>query len=209
MEKYIKVLEYLLGHPEIYSIEQSSKEVDVRILQELYQRGLIEAIDTSDPQGISFMNPKINMAGREWLSEKSLQLSKSSDTRLERLKSLKKSRGDINAFKKHDEFLLWSDSIAPLLEFDDKLHNSFIKNSNLVKVQYNMGIDHRNSLGETIGLVNQAIIKLELEPENEDQNLDENNSDIQFPDKITIKWLYQHAPLGWWGSLLGLLITAF
>lgn len=124
-----------------------------------------------------------------------------------RLRVLKKTRGDVKAFANHDEFLPWSDSVSPLLEFDEALHKKFLFWSNHVKSAHRSGRDHHDALGEAIGIVNQAIIKLELpctvtkEPENK--------NNLPYPDKVTLKWLQQHAPFSLWVLLAGIITSAF
>ncbi len=128
---------------------------------------------------------------------------------LSRLKELQKVRGDTNAFASHDEFLPWSDSVAPLLEFDEALYKKFVFWSDHVKSAYRMGREHYDALGESIGVVNQAITKLELQPEQKPTEKEANANEIPYPQKFTLKWLYQHAPVGLWGWFLGLLFAAF
>ena len=106
---------------------------------------------------------------------------------LHRLKDLQKVRGDTSAFANHDEFLPWSDSVTPLLEFDEALHKKFIFWSDHVKSAYRMGREHHDALGESIGVVNQAIIKLELQPENEPVEKEEQVKEIPYPQKFTLK----------------------
>ncbi|MCW8934733.1 MAG: hypothetical protein OQK98_08415 [Gammaproteobacteria bacterium] len=128
---------------------------------------------------------------------------------LGKLKVLQKVRGDTNAFANHDEFLPWSDSVTPLLEFDEALHKKFIFWSDHVKSAYRMGREHQDALGECIGVMNQAVIKLELQPENETPKENEKIKEIPYPSKFTLKWLYQHAPISLWGWFVGLLLSAF
>ena len=128
---------------------------------------------------------------------------------LDRLKDLQKVRGDTTAFANYDEFLPWSDSVTPLLEFDKALHEKFIFWSDHVKSAYRMGREHHDALGESIGVVNQAITKLELQPEKEQAAQESQSKEIPYPQKFTLKWIYQHAPLSFWGWFFGLLLAAF
>ena len=126
---------------------------------------------------------------------------------LSRLKEYQKVRGDINAFANHDEFLPWSDSVSPLLEFDEALHNKFIFWIDHVKSAVRRGREHHDALGEAIGVVNQAITKLEIQTDKEQAFVDEKN--VTYPEKVTLKWLYQHAPVSSWAWLAGVIISAF
>ena len=126
---------------------------------------------------------------------------------LKRLKELQKTRGDVKAFAHHDEFLPWSDSVSPLLEFDEALHKKFIFWSDHVKAAYRAGREHHDALGESIGVVNQAIIKLELPAS--DAQKSNTKADLPYPDKVTLKWLQQHAPISLWVLLAGLMASSF
>lgn len=128
---------------------------------------------------------------------------------LSRLKELQKVRGDTNTFANHDEFLSWSDSVSPLLEIDEALYNKFIFWSDHVKSSYRMGHDHHDALGESIGVVNQAITKLELQAEKKPTEKETSTNEILYPQKLTLRWLYQHAPISLWGWLCGLLFATF
>ncbi len=35
------------------------------------------------------------------------------------------------------------------------------------------------------------------------------HKNIKYPDKITLKWLFQYVPWTFWAGLIGLLISAF
>lgn len=133
-----------------------------------------------------------------------------SDNILSRLKKLQKKRGDVDAFANHDEFLPWSDSVLPLLEFDAQLYQNFRYWSDHVKLAYRMRKDHHEALGESIGVVNQAITKLELQSNLKDVEEASYEVDkIEYPPKFTLKWLYQHAPISLWLGLGSILITTF
>jgi len=72
-----------------------------------------------------------------------------------------------------------------------------------------MGRENRDALSECIGIVNQAILKLELNPlvENDKEIIE--GSDVEYPNKVTLKWLYLYVPWTFWVWLIGLLISAF
>jgi hypothetical protein len=128
---------------------------------------------------------------------------------LNSLRRLSKKRGDITAFTDHDEFLPWSDDVSPLLEFDEALYKKFDFWSRHVKSAYKMGREtHHEALGECIGVVNQAITKLEL-PSTEIPTDKPEVKDIEYPNKVTLKWLYRYVPWTFWAWLVGLLISAF
>lgn len=49
-------------------MSESSGEVDVRILKELYDIGYVEAADACSDDGLCYLGPRITMLGREWLA---------------------------------------------------------------------------------------------------------------------------------------------
>ncbi|TCT64569.1 hypothetical protein [Vibrio crassostreae] len=132
------------------------------------------------------------------------------DKNLTELRKLQKVRGDLSAFSCHDEFLPWADEVPPLLEFDRPLYEKFIFWSKHVKSAYRMGRPHHDALGECIGIVNQAVKKLELAPTLfEEANSNKPIENLKYPEKVTLKWLYQHVPWGVWSGLLALLVASF
>jgi len=124
---------------------------------------------------------------------------------LAKLKELQKARGDTNAFASHDEFLPWSDNVAALLTFDEKLLTKFNYHVKHIKTSIRHGFEHRESLGEAIGILNQAILKLETIPIQKTIN----KKEIEYPKEITAKWLFQYVPVSFWVAFIGLLITVF
>jgi len=128
---------------------------------------------------------------------------------LGRLKKLQRNRSDTNAFANYDEFLPWSDSVSPLLEFDDVIHERFIFWTNHVKSAHRSGREHHDALGEAIGLVNQAITKLELQPQARQSKDKKISEQLKYPNKVTLKWLHHNVHWTLWAWLLGLLISAF
>jgi hypothetical protein len=126
---------------------------------------------------------------------------------LSKLKKLQKVRGDDSAFADHNDFLKWSDSVSPLLEFDGPVHKDFLFWSRHVKSAHSMGNDHPEAISESIGIVNQAITKLTVSGRPSQTNIEA--PEVPFPEKLTIRWLYKHAPLSWWAWFAGLLISTF
>jgi hypothetical protein len=132
---------------------------------------------------------------------------------LTKLKELSKKRGDTSAFANHDEFLPWSDEVIPLLEFDKKLQDRFVFWSNHVKSANARRHDtHHEALGECIGLVNQAISKLQMQKnETYFKVSTPKKTELDLPEKITLNWLYQHASWKFWVGLFftgGTIFTA-
>ncbi len=62
-------------------------------------------------------------------------------------------------------------------------------------------------LADDAGVVNQAITRLEIQTDKEQAFVDEKN--VTYPEKVTLKWLYQHAPVSSWEWLAGIIISVF
>ncbi|GGP62983.1 hypothetical protein [Shewanella saliphila] len=83
MDKFVETLNYLERNDNLSSIDESSTEIRVEIFKELYENGLVNAIDCCSKTGLSYLEPRINMSGRQWLIEqttsKTIQHSVSSE----------------------------------------------------------------------------------------------------------------------------------
>jgi exoribonuclease II len=69
MQAYIITLKALASNQNISQIDETS-EIDVSIVKQLFERGLIDAIDMSDLEGNCYADPRININGAEWLESK-------------------------------------------------------------------------------------------------------------------------------------------
>ncbi|MGR5218768.1 hypothetical protein ACPV4B_00870 [Vibrio parahaemolyticus] len=67
MKEYIDTLNALIKNPAIERVDELTEEVDVHLVKDLHARGFIDAIDFSNKSGLGFLNPKVNIRGREWL----------------------------------------------------------------------------------------------------------------------------------------------
>jgi len=67
MDKFIKALKFLDSNPHIENIDESTPNIDVTIIKQLYDHQLIDVIDCSSKSGLSFLEPRINLNGYEWL----------------------------------------------------------------------------------------------------------------------------------------------
>lgn len=68
MDEHSSLLRYLITNPNISIVNESSSEVDVRILKELLDIGYVEAADACSDDGLCYLEPRITMQGREWLA---------------------------------------------------------------------------------------------------------------------------------------------
>ena len=69
MKKHIDALQHLISNPDIVRVDKSS-ELDFLIVQQLYNQGLIDADEDKTYGGPALDNPKVNLAGLEWLESK-------------------------------------------------------------------------------------------------------------------------------------------
>ena len=132
---------------------------------------------------------------------------------LAELKTIRHERGANSPFKDHTDFLRWSDKAEPLLAFHPGFTEEFKGSVNAAKNL--LGWEESKYVGainNAIGVVNKAITLLEtqsvsleavaLAPEVQPRPL-------AAPDKITIKWLYEHVPLPFVVGGVGALAAAF
>lgn len=68
MDEHASLLRYLISNPNVSKVSESSKDADVRIIKELYDRGHVEAADACSDDGLCYLEPRITMQGREWLA---------------------------------------------------------------------------------------------------------------------------------------------
>jgi len=86
---------------------------------------------------------------------------------LDKLKSLQKDRGEDSApFADHLEYMKWVDEVSPLLSFDKDLKSKFDKRALSADVSSKIGSpkDSTGSKNATVGMLNQAITMLEIQP---------------------------------------------
>ncbi|MEM6772829.1 MAG: hypothetical protein AAF597_19785 [Bacteroidota bacterium] len=126
---------------------------------------------------------------------------------LDQLKALQKNRGDLHSFSSYEDFLVWSDSVAPLLAFNEEFYAKFEFWTDKVKSAHRRGRSNSDGIGEAVGIVNQTIVHLELGLTQGTRTQETN--ELEFPQKVTVQWLIQHAPVSLWLYLIGLLFTAF
>ncbi|HEY9826483.1 MAG TPA: hypothetical protein V6D19_13640 [Stenomitos sp.] len=81
---------------------------------------------------------------------------------LSELRKHRKERGSEIPFSNHDEFLVWSDEVSPLLTFDKGINGAFSQRLASAKVTKSLSpVAYKSNVNECIGIVNQAIKKLE------------------------------------------------
>jgi hypothetical protein len=85
---------------------------------------------------------------------------------LAKLKPLQRQRGDVSPFATHTEFQTWSDNALPLLAFNPVLQSQL---KSAVRAAYiNLGQELPkgvlSNINRAIGIVNQAVISLEVNP---------------------------------------------
>ena len=68
MNTHIDLLKELINGGIIPLIDQNS-DYDILVIEEMYNSGLLEAVEHRPYSGVKYLNVKINMAGREWFVE--------------------------------------------------------------------------------------------------------------------------------------------
>ena len=131
---------------------------------------------------------------------------------LESLKSLRHERGDTSPFATHTDFLRWADRAAPLLTFNPGLAEEF-KNSASAATTVRTWKPEKYvpAIDNAIGAVNRAITLLEhaAAPAPAHVSPSPTPTILGTPEKVTIRWLYEHVPFSLVGGGLGVLATAF
>jgi hypothetical protein len=69
MKEYVDAIEELISNPDVARIDKSS-EINYLIARQLFDQGLIDADEDKSYGGPALDNPKVNLAGLEWLESK-------------------------------------------------------------------------------------------------------------------------------------------
>jgi hypothetical protein len=132
---------------------------------------------------------------------------------LEALRALQRERGHGPLFSTHLDFQNWVDQVAPLLSFDAAAKASFLHCARSADVSHNLGStnDSYSSISRAVGIVNQAVRTLELQVQESSPAIAATSTpeNLKLPEKVTIKWLYEHAPIAFYVWFAGLLAAAF
>ena len=131
---------------------------------------------------------------------------------LAELKTIRHERADVSPFKDHIEFLRWSDRAEPLLSFSLELTDKFKDSVNAATAVRDWRPQmYVGAVQGAIEAVNKAITLLEMQiaSESTDTMMDLTTQPLAAPEKLTIKWLYEHAPWSFYAWLFGALSVAF
>jgi hypothetical protein len=126
--------------------------------------------------------------------------------RLQKLKNLKIERHEGALFKSSNDCMVWIDNVAPLLKYDNNHYNNFLAHAQYVRVttlSADAIMPHLNSM---IGIVDQAVIELENDI-NPPQKAESN--ELEYPERMTLKWIWEHVPANYYWSFLLILFFAF
>jgi hypothetical protein len=110
-----------------------------------------------------------------------------------------------------------------IIEIIDLLNDSIGKNqySPLINQLFNEGISgylqspSYKSIEDIVSVIDSVITRLKRNPDfyvkKEEPKKQEEpiKTGLKPPDKVTLKWLWEHVPYTLWGLLIGLLISAF
>ena len=139
------------------------------------------------------------------------------DVTLAELRELQFERGSGSPFKDFIELQKWADRVIPRLIFDAQLQSKFKNSIAHAELHRAMSASPDEAINEAIGVLNQAITVLEnkvrfsiMALEIPLPGLSELPSNtIDLPPKITIKWLYEHAPISFYFWLAGIIMSCF
>ena len=123
---------------------------------------------------------------------------------IELLKELQTTARTEGMFRKHESLLAWIDKVAPLLKYSNEHYSLFMDAALKVSAP---GISTRTGipcLNIMRSVVNRVIIELEnniASPQAIKQK------ELSPPEKVTLKWIWEHVPAIYFWSFL--LILAF
>jgi hypothetical protein len=132
---------------------------------------------------------------------------------LAELKTIRYERGTRSPFKDHTEFLRWSDKAEPLLAFHPGFTEEFKGSVHSAKNLLGWKEEkYDGAINNAIGVVNKAITLLEtqvvaLEPAALAPEVQ--SRPLAAPDRVTLKWLYEHVPFPLAAGAVGTLVAAF
>jgi hypothetical protein len=123
---------------------------------------------------------------------------------IELLKQLQTTAGGEGSFRKHESLLAWIDKVDPLLKYDDEHYALFMNAALKVSIPNISPHTAIPCLNIMKSVVNRAITELEngiTSPQV--PRLEQ----LKYPEKITLKWIWDHVPAIYLWSFL--LILAF
>ena len=126
---------------------------------------------------------------------------------LAELKKLQYQRSESSPFASKTEYLQWSDNVAGLLSYDEKLNYRFRQYVSHAKSKMALNHDPIYGVDESIGVMNEAISSLQ----NTKSNMHDREQTKRSPEleKLTLKWLYEHAPWSFYAWLFGVCAVFF
>lgn len=134
------------------------------------------------------------------------------------LQAICHERSDRSPFRDHTDFLRWADKAEPLLSFNDVRLQEFKSSVHAAKMVFGWKEDkYDGAVNGAIGAVNQAIIELEhqqlsvapLPTSDRGPQEPPTPKAVLPPEKLTIKWLYEHAPWSFYAWFFGALAVSF
>ena len=139
------------------------------------------------------------------------------DVTLAELRELQFERSKGSPFKDFIELQKWADRVIPRLVFDAQLQSKFKNSLAHAELHQAMSASPDDAINEAIGVLNQAITVLENKVRFSAKATETPSSvvsavslnTVDLPQKITIKWLYEHAPISFYFWLAGVIMSSF
>ena len=126
---------------------------------------------------------------------------------VERLEKLRTSLREFDThFSTQEACVHWAAQTAPLLNFNRFYYQSFQNSATFINFTGLSSYTLDPQLNNMRSMVVQAITELEngLTP---NRKMEEKR--VEYPARITVKWLKEHVPFQFWGWALGILVAAF
>lgn len=126
---------------------------------------------------------------------------------VERLEKLRTSLREFDArFPTQEACVHWAAQTAPLLNFNRFYYQSFQNSATFINFTGLSSYTLDPQLNNMRSMVVQAITELEngLTPSKKTEE-----KRVEYPARITAKWLNDHVPFHFWGWAIGILAAAF
>lgn len=125
---------------------------------------------------------------------------------LEQLRSLQITDKNEVIFHKHTSLLKWIDNVAPLLKYNNEHYSLFMDAALKVSVPGISSLTGIPCLNIMKSVVNRAIIELENDIQTPEITKEK---ELKYPEKVTLKWLWEHVPAIYLWSFILILIFVF
>ena len=125
---------------------------------------------------------------------------------VERLKTLENRPELESGFASQKDAVRWASEAAPLLQFNGQYYQEFRYRAQRLALKLSADFQISN-IERMQAIIHEAITDLEADvPRTEDRATRE---PLEWPEHVTLAWLWNHVPSGAWASLIGAFAVVF